>query len=60
MIEEVAKVREQERSSGGSRRNTAAIKKALKKGDLSTLVGFGTFNVKKRKAQFFAEEPSNR
>jgi len=27
----------------------AAIKKALKKGDAVTLVGFGTFNVKKRK-----------
>jgi len=29
----------------------AAIKKALKKGDAVTLVGFGTFNVKKRKAR---------
>jgi nucleoid DNA-binding protein len=29
----------------------AAIKKALKKGDAVTLVGFGTFGVKKRKAR---------
>lgn len=29
----------------------AAIKKSLKKGDAVTLVGFGTFDVKKRKAR---------
>ncbi len=29
----------------------AAIKKALKKGDAVTLVGFGIFDVKKRKAR---------
>ena len=29
----------------------AAIQKALKKGDAVTLVGFGTFGVKKRKAR---------
>jgi len=29
----------------------AAIKKALKKGDSVTLVGFGTFSVSKRKAR---------
>ena len=29
----------------------AAIKKALKKGDTVTLVGFGTFRVSKRKAR---------
>jgi DNA-binding protein HU-beta len=29
----------------------AAIKKALKKGDAGTLVGFGTFGVSKRKAR---------
>ena len=29
----------------------AAIKKALKKGNTVTLVGFGTFDVKKRKAR---------
>jgi DNA-binding protein HU-beta len=42
---------QQERSSGGSRRNICSNQKALKKGDAVTLVGFGTFDVSKRKAR---------
>jgi len=51
-IEEVAKVtsskKEAEEAVGAV---LTAIKKALKKGDTVTLVGFGTFGVSKRKAR---------
>jgi nucleoid DNA-binding protein len=52
LIDEVAKVacskKEAELALGAI---IAAIKKALKKGDAVTLVGFGTFGVSKRKAR---------
>ena len=52
LIEEVAKVtcskKEAELALGAT---LAAIQKALKKGGTVTLVGFGTFGVKKRKAR---------
>ena len=52
LIEEVAKVtcskKEAELALGAT---LAAIQKALKKGNTVTLVGFGTFDVKKRKAR---------
>jgi DNA-binding protein HU-beta len=52
LIDEVAKVtcskKEAELAVGAA---FAAIKKALKKGDSFTLVGFGTFGVSKRKAR---------
>jgi DNA-binding protein HU-beta len=52
LIEEVAKVtcskKEAELALGAT---LAAIQKALKKGDAVTLVGFGTFNISKRKAR---------
>ena len=52
MINEVAKVtcskKEAELAIGAT---LAAIRKALKKGDTVTLVGFGTFRVRKRKAR---------
>ncbi len=52
LIDEVAKVtctkKEAELAVGAV---FAAIKKALKKGDSFTLVGFGTFGVSKRKAR---------
>ncbi|HNZ10448.1 MAG: DNA-binding protein HU [Deltaproteobacteria bacterium ADurb.Bin151] len=52
LIEEVAKVtsskKEAEEAVGAV---LTAIKKALKKGDTVTLVGFGTFGVSKRKAR---------
>ena len=52
LVEEVAKVtcnkKEAELALGAT---LTAIKKALKKGDAVTLVGFGTFRVSKRKAR---------
>jgi nucleoid DNA-binding protein len=52
LIEEVAKAtcskKEAEAAVGAV---LTAIKKALKKGDSVTLVGFGTFGVSKRKAR---------
>ncbi|MBP1710403.1 MAG: family DNA-binding protein [Deltaproteobacteria bacterium] len=52
LIEEVAKAacskKEAEAAVGAL---LTAIKKALKKGDSVTLVGFGTFGVSKRKAR---------
>jgi nucleoid DNA-binding protein len=52
LIEEVAKVTCSKKEAVAVVAATlAAIKKALKKGDAVTLVGFGTFNVKKRKAR---------
>jgi nucleoid DNA-binding protein len=52
LVDEVAKVtcnkKEAELALGAT---LAAIKKALKKGDAVTLVGFGTFRVSKRKAR---------
>ena len=52
LIEEVAKVtcskKEADLAIGAT---LAAIQKALKKGDAVTLVGFGTFGVRKRKAR---------
>jgi nucleoid DNA-binding protein len=52
LIDEVAKVtcskKEAELALGAI---LASIKKALKKGDAVTLVGFGTFGVSKRKAR---------
>ena len=52
LIDEVAKVtcskKEAELALGAI---LAAIKKALKKGEAVTLVGFGTFGVSKRKAR---------
>jgi DNA-binding protein HU-beta len=52
LIEEVAKVTCSKKEAVLAIDTTlAAIQKALKKGDAVTLVGFGTFNVKKRKAR---------
>ncbi len=52
LIDEVAKVTCSKKEAGLAVDATlAAIKKALKKGDDVTLVGFGTFGVKKRKAR---------
>jgi len=52
LIDEVAKVTCSKKEAVAAVDATlAAIKKALKKGDAVTLVGFGTFNVKKRKAR---------
>jgi nucleoid DNA-binding protein len=52
LIDEVAKVTCSKKEAGSAVDATlAAIKKALKKGDAVTLVGFGTFGVKKRKAR---------
>jgi nucleoid DNA-binding protein len=52
LIEEVAKVTCSKKEAVLAVDATlAAIKKALKKGDVVTLVGFGTFGVKKRKAR---------
>jgi DNA-binding protein HU-beta len=52
LIDEVAKVTCSKKEAGLALDATlAAIKKALKKGDAVTLVGFGTFDVKKRKAR---------
>jgi nucleoid DNA-binding protein len=52
LIDEVAKVtstkKEAELALGAI---LATIKKALKKGDAVTLVGFGTFGISKRKAR---------
>jgi DNA-binding protein HU-beta len=52
LIDEVAKVTCSKKEAGlALDAALAAIKKALKKGDAITLVGFGTFGVKKRKAR---------
>jgi len=52
LIDEVAKVTCSKKEAVAAVDATlAAIKKALKKGDAVTLVGFGTFDVKKRKAR---------
>jgi nucleoid DNA-binding protein len=52
LIEEVAKVTCSKKEAVLAVDATlAAIKKALKKADAVTLVGFGTFGVKKRKAR---------
>jgi len=52
LIDEVARVTCSKREAVAAVDATlAAIKKALKKGDAVTLVGFGTFDVKKRKAR---------
>ncbi len=52
LIEEVAKVTCSKKEAGLAVDATlAAIQKALKKGNAVTLVGFGTFGVKKRKAR---------
>jgi nucleoid DNA-binding protein len=52
LIDEVAKVTCSKKEAGSAvDAALAAIKKALKKGDAVTLVGFGTFGVKKRKAR---------
>jgi nucleoid DNA-binding protein len=52
LIEEVAKVTCSKKEAVAVVDTTlAAIQKALKKGDAVTLVGFGTFDVKKRKAR---------
>ncbi|MFZ1035856.1 MAG: HU family DNA-binding protein [Smithella sp.] len=52
LIDEVAKVTcTKKEASSALDAALAAIKKALKKGDAVTLVGFGTFGVKKRKAR---------
>ena len=52
LIDEVAKVTcSKKEASSAVDATLAAIKKALKKGDAVTLVGFGTFGVKKRKAR---------
>ena len=52
LVDEVAKVtcskKEAELALGAT---LTAIKKALKKGDAVTLMGFGTFRVSKRKAR---------
>jgi nucleoid DNA-binding protein len=45
LVDEVAKV------TCSKKEAVAAIQKALKKGNAVTLVGFGTFDVKKRKAR---------
>jgi nucleoid DNA-binding protein len=52
LIEEVAKVTCTKKEAVEAVDATlAAIKKSLKKGNAVTLVGFGTFDVKKRKAR---------
>jgi nucleoid DNA-binding protein len=52
LIDEVAKVTCSKKEAGMAVDATlAAIQKSLKKGDAVTLVGFGTFNVSKRKAR---------
>jgi nucleoid DNA-binding protein len=52
LIGEVAKVTCSKKEADEALSATiAAIKKALKKGDSVTLVGFGTFSVSKRKAR---------
>ena len=52
LIEEVAKVTcSKKEAEGAVGAILTAIKKALKKGDSVTLVGFGTFGVSKRKAR---------
>ena len=52
LIDEVAKVTCSKKEAGLAVGATfAAIQKALKKGDAVTLVGFGTFGVRKRKAR---------
>jgi len=52
LIDEVAKVTCSKKEAGlALDAALAAIKKALKKGAAVTLVGFGTFGVKKRKAR---------
>ena len=52
LIDEVAKVTCSKKEAGlAVDAALAAIKKALKKSDAVTLVGFGTFGVKKRKAR---------
>jgi len=52
LIDEVAKVACSKKEAELAVDATlAAIKKALKKGDAVTLVGFGTFGVTKRKAR---------
>ncbi len=52
LIEEVAKVTCSKKEAVAAVDATfAAIQKALKKGDAVTLVGFGTFDVRKRKAR---------
>ncbi|OPY92666.1 MAG: DNA-binding protein HU-alpha [Syntrophaceae bacterium PtaU1.Bin231] len=52
LIDEVAKVTCSKKEADLAISATlAAIKKALKKGDSVTLVGFGTFGVGKRKAR---------
>jgi DNA-binding protein HU-beta len=52
LIDEVAKVTCSKKEAGLAVDATlAAIQKSLKKGDSVTLVGFGTFNVSKRKAR---------
>ena len=52
LIEEVAKVTCSKKEAADVVDATlAAIQKSLKKGDAVTLVGFGTFDVKKRKAR---------
>jgi nucleoid DNA-binding protein len=52
LIEEVAKVTCSKKEAVAVIDTTlAAIQKSLKKGNAVTLVGFGTFDVKKRKAR---------
>ena len=52
LIDEVAKVTCSKKEAALAVGATlAAIQKALKKGDAVTLVGFGTFDVSKRKAR---------
>lgn len=52
LIDEVAKVTCSKKEAALAVTATlAAIQKALKKGDAVTLVGFGTFDVAKRKAR---------
>ncbi|HNY50106.1 MAG TPA: HU family DNA-binding protein [Smithella sp.] len=52
LIEEVAKVTCSKKEAAEAVDATlAAIQKSLKKGNAVTLVGFGTFDVKKRKAR---------
>jgi nucleoid DNA-binding protein len=52
LIEEVAKVTSSKKEAAlAVDAVIAAIQKSLKKGNAVTLVGFGTFDVKKRKAR---------
>jgi len=52
LIEEVAKVTSSKKAATEAvGAMIAAIQKSLKKGNAVTLVGFGTFDVKKRKAR---------